>query len=70
MMEAPSIMEPPSSGASIYLRREKQAMGKASSSLFSLYIDLTKIGKYGKRCLARASLAPGIYPTDSLASLL
>ena len=42
-------------------------MGKASSSLFSLYIDLTKIGKYGKRCLARASLASLSYSVDSLA---
>ena len=42
-------------------------MGKASSSLFPLYIDLTKIGKYGKRYLARASLALAIYSSDSLA---
>ena len=40
-------------------------MGKASQ-VFP-YVELTKIGKYGIRCLPRASLASLSYSVDSLA---
>ena len=47
------------------LQGEEQAMGKAAQAF--LYAELTKIGKYGKKCLARASLPSLSYSVDSLA---